>query len=145
MRPRRRSEAGQAGVLVVGFFLVAVLLVVVVVDASAAYLRRQRLDALADGASLAATEGVDTAQLYVGGVGDSVEIDPVAARARVAAYLRDVGAFTDHPGLTYRVRTTGDTVEVVVRTPLELPFAPPGWDGSTTVTGTAASYVAVGD
>ena len=55
---RRTKDDGQTSLLIVGFFLVAVLLVVVVVDASAAYLRRQELDALADGAALAAADAV---------------------------------------------------------------------------------------
>ena len=45
------KEHGQTSIVLVGFFVVVALLVVVVVDASAAYLRRQRLDSLADGAA----------------------------------------------------------------------------------------------
>ena len=77
----RRAERGQTSVLIMGFFLVAVLLTVVVVDASAAFLRRQRLDAVADGAALAAADGVQGEQVYEGGLGERAQIDPVAARA----------------------------------------------------------------
>jgi hypothetical protein len=132
-------------VLIVGFFVVAVQLVVVVVDASAAYLHRQRLDSLADGAALAASDGIETDALYLEGVGDRLELDPAAVRARVAAYLREVGAFRTHPGLSFRVRTTAETVEVQVSSPLDLPLAPPGWAERTRVTGSAASYVQVLD
>ena len=138
-------ERGQTSVLIVGFFLVAVLLVVVVVDASAAYLRRQELDAVADGAALAAGEGLAAEQVYAGGLGERALLDPAAARRNVADYLDALGARTDHPGLRYRVTTTADTVEVTVSVPLELPFVPPGWTRTATVTGTAASYVAVSD
>jgi hypothetical protein len=140
---RRRDEVGQAGVLVVGFFLVAVLLVIVVVDASAAYLRRQRLDAVADGAALAATEGLEADQVYLGGLEERARIDPVEARRHVSAYLRQVRAHRSLPGLMVTVRTTGGTVVVRARAPLDLPFAPPGWAERTTVTGSAASYVEV--
>lgn len=138
-----RDERGQTTVLIVGFFLVALLLVVVVVDASAAYLRRQQLDAVADGAALAAADAVRSEQVYVGGLGERAAIDPREARLHVHEYLTGLGAFGDYPGLTYRVRTTEDTVEVRVATPLDLPFVPPGWVGDATVTGRAAAYVQV--
>jgi hypothetical protein len=139
----RRCETGQTSVLIVGFFLVTVLLVVVVVDASAAYLRRHQLDALADGAALAATEGVEADQVYLGGLGDRADLDPGQARRHVAAYLRQVRAHRSYPGLTVRVTTTPDSVAVQVSSPLELPLVPPGWAGNTRVTGRAASYVQV--
>jgi hypothetical protein len=138
---RRSDEAGQTALLVVGFFLVAVLLVVVVVDASAAYLQRQRLDALADGAALAATQAVEGEQVYTEGLGERARLDPAEARRHVAAYLRRSG----QGRLGFRVRTTTDSVEVEVSSVLDLPLAPPGWTGRTTVTGRAASYVDVVD
>jgi hypothetical protein len=143
-RTARPSERGQTSLLIVGFALVAALLVAVVVDASAAYLRRQRLDSLADGASLAATEGVREEQIYLHGLGDRVELDPAEAQARVADYLRELGAFADYPGLTYRVRADADSVEVVVSAPLDLPLVPPGWESRSRVTGAATSLVQVG-
>ena len=142
---RRPCEEGQTGLLVVGFFLVATLLVVVVVDASAAYLRRQQLDAVADGAALAAADAIHSDHVYEHGLGQHVRIDPGAARRQVAAHLQLIGARTDYPGLSYQVRTTAESVQVRVSTPLELPFAPPGWAERTRVTGTAASLVQVVD
>lgn len=139
----RRDERGQATVLTIGFFLVALLLVAVVVDASAAYLRRQQLDAVADGAALAAADGVQGEQVYVGGLGERAQIDPQAARDHVRAYLTRLGAFERYPGLVYRVRTSSDSVRVHVSTPLELPFTPPGWSRRATVSGRAAAYVHV--
>lgn len=140
---RRTDERGQVTVLIVGFFLIAVLLVVVVVDASAAYLRRQELDSVADGAALAAADGVQGEQVYLGGLGARAEIDPAVARRYVEEYLGRVGARRAYPGLVVRVRTRADSVEVRVSAPLRLPFAPPGWSGRTRVTGRAAAYVAV--
>jgi len=140
-----RGERGQATVLIVGFFIVAVLLVVVVVDASAAYLRRQRLDSLADGAALAATEGVQEEQIYTHGVGERLALDPATARVDVVTYLRGVGAYAGYPGLSVRVVTTGNQVQVEVSAPLELPLIPAGWTRTTRVTGRAASYGEVDD
>jgi hypothetical protein len=137
----RRDQHGQTSVLIIGFFLVAVLLVVVVVDASAAYLQRQRLDALADGAALAATQAVEGEQVYTEGLGERAQLDPAEARRHVAAYLRRVS----RERLGFRVRTTSDSVTVEVSQVLDLPLVPPGWTDRTTVTGRAASYVDVVD
>lgn len=142
---KHRGERGQTAVLIIGFFLVAVVLVVVVVDASAAYLRRQQLDSLADGAALAATEGVAAAQVYREGLGERGRIEPAEARRHVEDYLQVTGARRDHPGLRVEVATGVDTVVVTLRSTLDLPFTPPGWTSTTRVTGTAASYVAVAD
>ena len=140
---RRRDEQGQTALLIIGFFLVAVLLVVVVVDASAAYLRRQELDALADGAALAAADGLQGAQVYEQGLGERAAIDPELARAHVADYLQRLGAARDYPGLRPAVDVRGDTVLVELRAPLELPLVPPGWTAGTQVTGRASAFVAV--
>ena len=78
MTARLEREAGQTSVVLIGFFVVIALLVVVVVDASAAYLRRQRLDALADGAALAAVDGIRSDQLYVEGLGEQAVLDATA-------------------------------------------------------------------
>lgn len=146
MRPARAAhEAGQTALLIVGFFLVALLLVGVVVDASAAYLRRQALDSLADGAALAAADGVQGREVYQGGLGERARIDPQAARGYVAGYLRAARAGARFPGLTYDVAADPDRVVVRLTAPLDLPVVPPGWVHRPLVSGTAASYVAVGD
>ena len=140
-----RGERGQTALMIVGLFLVAVLLVVVVVDASAAYLRRQRLDSLADGAALAAVDGLQGEAVYTQGLAERAEIDPVAARAFASSYLRSLGAHQRYPGMQVRVDTTIDSVRVRITTPLELPLVPPGWTDDTRVTGRAAAYVTIGD
>ncbi|MDX6326905.1 MAG: hypothetical protein QOK15_3259 [Nocardioidaceae bacterium] len=138
----RRTEGGQVSVLIIGFFVVALLLVVVVVDASAAYLHRQRLDAVADGAAIAAVDGVQEASIYEQGLGQRAVLDPAQARALVAEYVRGVGA-ARYAGLHYQVFTTPDSVTVVVSAPLSLPLAPPGWGGTTRVTASAAAFTEV--
>lgn len=143
MKARPERDAGQTSVMLVGFFVVIALLVVVVVDASAAYLRRQRLDALADGAALAAVDGIRSDQLYTEGLGEQAVLDAAAARSFAADYLaRTAGG--RYARLRWTLRTTADSVEVEVSAPLELPIAPPGWYGAM-VTGRAAAYVAVSD
>ena len=138
-RDPRRRERGQLTVLMVGCFLVVAGLCVVVVDSSAAYLQRQSLNSLADGAALAAVDAADLASVYTEGVGADVVIDPAAARVRVRDYLVGVGAFASYPGLSVGVQTDGPDVEVSIRAPLDLPLTPPGWDGTSRVTASAAA------
>lgn len=139
------GERGTASIMIVGFAVVAIMMVGVVVDASAAYLRRSGLDSLADGAALAAADGVQGRQVYEGGLGERAEIDAEAARAYVAGYLRDTGAARRYPGLAYSVETGTDRVVVHVSAPLDLPITPPGWERRPTISGTAASFVVVSD
>jgi hypothetical protein len=140
---RTRGDSGQTSLLIIGLSIVVLMLVAVVVDASAAYLRRQGLDSLADGAALAAADGVQGEQVYEGGLGERARIDPAVARAYVADYLAAVGAAARYPGLGYSVRATPDAVVVRVSAPLDLPLTPPGWETRPVITGTAASYVVV--
>ncbi|GAB3992755.1 pilus assembly protein TadG-related protein [Nocardioides marmoraquaticus] len=139
----RRDETGSITPLVIGFVLVVAVLVAVVVDASAAYLRRQSLNATADAAALAATDGLQGEQVYTQGLGRTAEIDPRAARSYVAAYLAGSGAARRYPGLDWDVRTTDDTVVVRLSAPLRLPLRVPGVAEDVRVTGDAASIVVV--
>jgi hypothetical protein len=131
--------------MIVGFAIVATMMLAVVVDASAAYLRRSGLDSLADGAALAAADGIEDRRVYEGGLGARARIDPQVARRYVAEYLAATGATHRYPGLRYRVETVADRVIVHVAAPLDLPITPPGWEDRPTVSGTAASFVVVSD
>ena len=142
---RSRDERGQTMLLIIGFAVVLLSMVAVVVDASAAYLRRQGLDALADGAALAAADGVQGRQVYEGGLGERAAIDPSVAHDYVAAYLAATGAARTYPGLQYDVRATPDRVVVRVAAPLDLPIAPPSWSGTPVVSASAAAYVVVSE
>lgn len=139
-----RAERGQTSLLIMGFAVVLAMLVAVVVDASAAYLRRQDLDALADGAALAAAEAVGADQVYEGGLGARAALDPAQARGYVASYLQQTGAAGRYQGLSYTVSVGTDVVTVRVVAPLQLPLNLPGRRWRPMVAGTAASYVEVG-
>ena len=136
------EERGSIAPLVVGFTVILATLVGVAVDASAAFLRRQQLDSIADAAALAATDGVQGEALYTAGVGDRLDIDPAVAARYAAQSIRESGARGRYPGLTFVVRTSDDRVVVTVRAPLHVPLPVPGVEGSV-VSGTAASVVAV--
>ena len=140
-----RDERGSITPLIVGFALLVAVLVAVVVDASAAYLRRQGLNSLADAAALAATDGLQGDRVYTSGLDDRAEIDPAAARSYVEGYLRDSGATAHYPGLSWTVTASATTVVVRVSAPLDLPLRVPGVGETATVTGDAAAVVVVSD
>lgn len=144
-RFRTHPEGGQAALLLVGFFVVALLVVAVVVDASAAFLRRQGLDNVADGAALAGADGVQGRDVYEGGLGERAWIDPAVARQHVAAYFRSTGAAARYPGLRWSVAADAERVVVRVAAPLDLPIPVPGVDRMPLVSATGASYVVVSD
>lgn len=119
----RRGEQGQTTVLIIGFALVLATLVGVVADASAAYLQRQSLNTLADGAALAAAEQVEGATVYAGGLGEQrAPLDTDLIHDAVGAYLAGLGAHTSHPGLRFRVAVRDREVLVRLDAPLDLPI-----------------------
>jgi hypothetical protein len=142
---RSTNERGSVTPLIIGFAIVVALLVGVVVDASAAFLRRQGLNSAADAAALAATDGLQGEQVYTHGLGRRAEIDPVAARHYVAAYVSVSGIRRRFPGLDYVVTTTADTVVVRMVAPTDLPLHVPGVGTGVLVSGTAASVIEVSD
>jgi Flp pilus assembly protein TadG len=119
------------------------MLVAVVVDVSAAFLRREGLNAVADAAALAATDGLQGDLAYRSGLDDHVELDVVAARSYVADHLRTTGAAVRFPGLTWSVAVAGGSVLVRVRAPLDLPLRLPGSGSDVMVGATAAAVVVV--
>jgi hypothetical protein len=142
---RRVDEHGQTAVLIIGLTVVLVMVVAVVVDATAAYLRRQALDTLADGAALAAADGIQGEHVYTAGLGDRAQVDPDAARERVSAYLASVGAGQRYPGLAHAVEADGEKVVVRLSTPLDLPIPFPHVGDSSHVSAVAAAVTTVGD
>jgi Putative Flp pilus-assembly TadE/G-like len=127
-RDRRRDERGQSSVLIIGFAGLLAMVIALVVDTSAAYLQRQGLDTLADGAALRGADlGATGEDVYQGGVPeDTLALSPSRARQAVGAYLSSSGAYASYPGLAYTVRVQGDRVEVHLTAPLDLPLSIPG-------------------
>jgi hypothetical protein len=123
-----RDQAGQATVMIVGFAAVLAMLVATVVDASAAYLQRQGLDTVADGAALRGADlGASGRETYAGGVPpERLQLTAVAARAAVGVYLVETGAFRKYPGLIYAVSVDDAGVTVRLQAPLDLPLTMPG-------------------
>ena len=132
MTARRHAERGNISVMTIGFLVVIGLLTVVVVNASAGFLAKQELANLADGAALAAADGLDEAGFYTD---QDVRLDAHAARALVGEYLsgRDVRGVD--------VRVSDDVVTVRLDRRLELTLVPPGWVDGTTVVAEASSQL----
>ncbi|GAA4811273.1 pilus assembly protein TadG-related protein [Nocardioides caeni] len=141
--PRMASDRGSSLPLIVAFAAIVLLLVGVVVDASAAFLARQRLDALADGAALQGADlGAQGSDAYDGGLAaDDLEISRREAERAVRAYLRDVGAADRHPGLRAVVRVVDDRILVRLEAPLDLPLDLPGAPERPTVVAEGSAVV----
>jgi hypothetical protein len=134
-------------VLIVGMAVFLAMTIALVVDASAAYLQRQGLNTLADGAALQGADlGATGRDVYEGGVpADRLELTAAQVRQAVAAYLRGSGAFARYPGLSYRVRVdpAAQSVEVVLSAPLDLPLTVPGSPERATIGATGSAVVGV--
>ena len=72
---RRRDDHGQQGqatLMIVGFAFVLAMAVALVVDASAAYLQRQGLDTVADGAALRGADAIVQEEIRAAGLYQSI-------------------------------------------------------------------------
>ena len=146
-----RDERGQSSVLIIGLAVVLLMAAVVAIDASAAFLRRQELDTVADGAALAGADaGSRNLQaLYGEGVDAADRLDQAEriARAAVADHLRRTGAHAAYPGL--RVQVTFDpaaaAVTVSLSAPLDLPLTLPGSPEAATVGASGSAVVELAD
>ena len=129
-----RNERGTITVMTIGFFVFLGLLAVVVINASGAFLERRELDNLADGAALAAVDGLSQEAFYRDG---EVAVDSGEARRLVAGYLAGSDA------RVVSVQTTDDRVLVRLQRTIRLALTPPGLPSSTTVVAEATGRLRV--
>jgi hypothetical protein len=127
-REGRREERGSSIPLIIGFALVLALVVAFVIDASAAYLRRQELDGLADGAALRGADlGAAGTWVYADGLGSAdLAVAADEAGRAVTDYLTATGAYDRYPGLQVAVTVVDHRVQVHLSAPLHLPLRVPG-------------------
>ncbi|MGB0100877.1 MAG: pilus assembly protein TadG-related protein [Nocardioides sp.] len=141
----RRDEEGQATVMIIGFAFVLAMAVAMVVDASAAYLQRQELDTVADGAALRGADlGATGREVYTGGVPEGrLDLSAERVRSAVHDHLAASGAYVSYPGLSFRVDVdhAASTVTVHVTAPLDLPLTVPGSPGVATIAATGSAVV----
>ena len=126
------GERGSITVMSIGFLLLLGTLTVVVVNASAAFLQRQELNNLADGAALAAADGLDAAAFY--------------ERREVVLSESDVESLVTQHIAGSKARLTvleiqADQVHVRLARPMDLPLVPPGWVARTVVVADADAWL----
>jgi uncharacterized membrane protein len=142
---RRRDDRGSVTLLIIGFAGILLMAVVVVIDASAAYLQRQGLDNLADGAALYGAD-LGSAGVYEEGL-DAARLSQqeAAVEAAVRDYLTKAGAVRKYPGIDVGVRVdpVGRSVTVRLAAPLDLPLTIPGSPSDPTVGASSTAAVTV--
>ena len=102
-----RDEGGQVTLLIIGFASILLMAIVVVIDASAAYLQRQGLDNLADGAALYGAD-LGSTDVYASGVEERGLLGSGPAPTapdlpRAVALTRRVGMLSLATAVGYRV------------------------------------------
>ena len=115
------DEAGQVGVLIIGYVVLALLVITVVAAASSVYLGHKKLLSAADGAALAAADTFSLSQVQGAasgaGAAPAAVLDSAAVTAAVQRYLADSGAGDRISGLGIAAETgttDGRTARVVL-------------------------------
>jgi uncharacterized membrane protein len=116
----RSPERGSALPFVLVCWLVAAFMALGGITASDAFLERQDLQAVCDGAALAAANQPDVARVYAAGVGPSLPLTLETAHAAVADHLADGGTAVD----TWSAETDGAEVTVRCGRSVDVAF---GW------------------
>jgi uncharacterized membrane protein len=114
------GERGSVLILGVGLTAVCLLAFVVMVDASAAFLQRRQLLAVADAAALAAAQSIDLPAYYADGASAATRLDVSGLPRRIRAHVARAGG---PAGSTVDlVQSDGRYVVVGMSSPLRLPF-----------------------
>jgi hypothetical protein len=119
-----RRDDGSVLLLVIGFAGILLTLVAVVADVSAVVLAKRGVASAADGAAVSAAQALDLDAVYGEGLGTQIPLSAGEARARVAAYERQVRG--QQPGLRLVLRLEGRTAVVTGSRTVRLPFRLPG-------------------
>jgi hypothetical protein len=143
------EERGSTIPMLVGFAVLLVVAVGVVVDSTAAYLRRESLNTLADGAALQGADlGAQGRSIYLHGLaGEAPDETRAAAIRGVGAYLERVRAYQRFPGLRVHVALADDSrsVRVALAAPMPLPLGVPGTPRSPTIRGSGEASLVLED
>lgn len=111
-------EAGQAGILIIGYVLLALLVITAVAGASSVYLAHKKLLSAADGAALAAADTFSLSQVQgSGGNTPAAVLESALVTAEVERYLAESGAGERNASLRIAPETgtpDGRTAQVVL-------------------------------
>lgn len=80
-----QRDEGTVLVYALGGVLLVLSVVLVLADTSSLFMRRAALMTVADDAAIAAANAIDVSAIYANGVGESLGLDPVLARAYAQA------------------------------------------------------------
>jgi uncharacterized membrane protein len=116
----RSAEEGSTLPFVLVCWLVAALMAFGAIAASDAFLEQQDVQAVCDGAALAAANQADEAVLYTEGIGTDLPLTPDSARVAVADQLADGGVRLD----AWSAETDGVAVSVRCTRYVDIAF---GW------------------
>ncbi len=144
----RRDERGSTIPLLIGLATVLLMGIALVINASSAYLQRQSLNTLADGAALRGADlGADGAYDEVGVSSGRLLQAEGAVTKVVTAYLQSVGADRTYPGLkvSAQINTDDRSVTVLLSAPVDLPLRVPGSTRKPVVGATGTAAVTVQD
>lgn len=118
-----KDDRGSVLILGAGLIAVCFLGLTVLTDASAAFLQRQHLQSLADGAALAGAQAIDLDSYYANGAERSTQLDRYAVQSAVRRHIGGWIPRDEETGLVIeRISTDGRRVVVGIRAPLDLPF-----------------------
>lgn len=130
------DERGSILPLVIGYAALAIAIVLVCVNAISLFVAQKRIDALADAAALAASDGFE---IVVDGDDVGIRLDHAAARGQAEQV---VGAAAVDAALVSVDTTDGSTARATVTTQWEpfllAAFVPEGVDLAATATSRAA-------
>ena len=127
--PDRRGDRGhglatddRGSVLILGVGLTAACLLafVAMVDASAAFLQRRQLLAVADAAALAAAQSIDLPAYYANGASAETQLDVSGLPRRVRTHVARAGG--PEGSTVDLVQSDGRQVVVQMSSPLRLPW-----------------------
>lgn len=125
VRLRQRDDRGTTIPLILGFALLALLVTMGVTVASIAFLAQRNLQAICDGAALAASDSLDEGQIFNGSTNTVLPLSQSGVSSAVASYLgtnyRPGGQGTPDR-LQAGARTDGRTVRVTCASTRHLPL-----------------------
>ncbi len=145
MSTRVRDQQGSITPLILGFAVLALIGTAVVIDSSAAFIHRQGLNSVADGAALHGADAGGQAVHTLGVPESRLPQVEVQVERAVQSYLVLSGATQSHPGI--RASTTVDgrthTVRVRISAPVDLPLNFPGSPRQVVIVAEGAAVVQV--